>query len=70
MAHEQDELLKAQKIIATSVKITKSSPEYEGDTDVDQFNIHLGHFIEMAKIDLSIEKHATLKTKRTGANIF
>ena len=30
MALEQDELLKAQQIIATSVEIAKSLPEYEG----------------------------------------
>ena len=54
MAQEQNELLKAREIIATSVEIAKSLPEYEGDTDVDQFNIHLGQFVEMTKIDLKV----------------
>ena len=49
MAQEPDELLKVQQIIATSVEIAKSLPEYEENTDVDQFNIHLGQFVEMKK---------------------
>ena len=60
MAQEQDELLKAQQIIATSVEIAKSLPDYEGDTDVDQFNIHLGQFVEMTKIDLNALKNMLL----------
>ena len=60
MAQEQDELLKAQQIIATSVEIAKSLPDYEGDTDVDQFNIHLGQFVEMTKIDLKTLKNMLL----------
>ena len=63
MVQEQDELLKVQQIIATSVEIEKSLPDYEGDTDVDQINIHLGQFVEMTKIDLeSVKKHANIKT--------
>ena len=57
MAQEQDEILKAQQIIATSVEIAKSLP---GDTDVDQFNIHLGQFVEMTKIDLKVLKSMLL----------
>ena len=49
MTQEQDEL-KAKQIIAISVEIAKSLPEYEGDTDVDQFNIHVGQFVEMKKL--------------------
>ena len=60
MAQEQDELLKAQQIIATSVEIAKSLPDYEGDTDVDQFNIHLEQFVEMTKIDLNALKNMLL----------
>ena len=60
MAQEQDELLKAQQIIATSVEIAKSLPEYEGDTDVDQFNIYLGQFVETIKIDLKVLKSMLL----------
>jgi len=52
-----------QQIIATSVEIEKSLPDYEGDTDLDQINIHLGQFVEMTKIDLeSVKKHANIKT--------
>ncbi|XP_065561221.1 GATA zinc finger domain-containing protein 4-like [Artemia franciscana] len=60
MDQEKDEILKAQQIIATSVEIAKSLPEYEADTDVDQFNIHLGQFVEMTKIDLKVLKNMLL----------
>ena len=39
MDHEQDEILKAQQIIATSVEIAKSLPEYEGDTLINSTSI-------------------------------
>jgi len=70
MAQEQDELLKARQIIATSVEIAKSLPEYEGDTDVDQFNIHLGQFVEMTKIDLKVLKNMLLLTLKGQALTF
>ena len=60
MAQEQKELLAAQQLIATSVEIAKSLPEYEGDTDVDQFNIHLAQFVTMTKVDLKILKNMLL----------
>lgn len=60
MALEQKELLTAQQLIATPVEIAKSLPEYEGDTDVDQFNIHLAQFVTMTKIDLKILKNMLL----------
>jgi hypothetical protein len=60
MAQEQKELLAAQQLIATSVEIAKSLPEYEGDTDVDQFNIHLAQFVAMTKVDLKILKNMLL----------
>ena len=70
MEQEQDEILKAQQIIATSVEIAKSLPEYEGDTDVDQFNIHLGQFVEMTKIDLKVLKSMLLLRLRGKALTF
>ena len=60
MEQEQDEILKVQKIIAISVEIAKSLPEYEEDTDVDQFNIHLGQFVEMTKLELKVLKSMLL----------
>ena len=46
-------------------------PDYEGDKDVDQFNIHLAQFVKMSKIDFkSFKKHATSKMKRSSINIF
>jgi hypothetical protein len=52
MAEELNAVFLAQKIVAKNVKITKSLPQYDGQTDVDEFNIKLAQFVELTKTDL------------------
>ena len=57
-------------MIATSVKIAKLFPKYEGDTDVDQFNIHLAQFVAMPKIVLKVLKNMQLLRLKRQALTF
>jgi hypothetical protein len=52
MAEELSALLIAQKLVAKNVELTKSIPQYDGQTDVDEFNIQLAQFVELTKTDL------------------
>ena len=54
MAQYEKELFQAQQLIATWLEIAKLLPKYEGDTEVDQFNIELAQFVVMTKIDLKV----------------
>ena len=47
MAEELSALLLAQKLAAKDVEITKSIPQYDGQTDVEEFNIQLAQFVEL-----------------------
>jgi hypothetical protein len=49
MSEELSKLLIAQKLVAKNVEITKSIPQYDGKTDVDEFNIQLAQFVEFKK---------------------
>ena len=52
MSEELSELLMAQKLVAKNVEIAKSIPQYDGQTDIDEFNIQLAQFEEWTKTEL------------------
>ena len=52
MSEELSELLMAQNLVAKNVEIAKSIPQYDGQTDIDEFNIQLAQFVELTKTEL------------------
>jgi hypothetical protein len=52
MAEELSALLIAQKLVAKNVELTKAIPQYDGQTDIDEFNIQLAQFVELTRTDL------------------
>jgi hypothetical protein len=52
MSEELSELLIAQKLVAKNVDLTKSIPQYDGPSDVEEFNIQLAQFVEITKTEL------------------
>ena len=49
MSEELSELLMAQKLVAKNVEIAKSIPQYDGQANIDEFNIQLAQFVELTK---------------------
>jgi hypothetical protein len=70
MSEELSELLIAQKLVAKNVEITTSIRQYDGQTDVDEFNIQLAHFVELTKTELETLVGMLLLRLRGQALIF
>ena len=52
MSEELSNLLMAQKLVAKNIEIAKSIPQYNGQSDIDEFNIQLAQFVELTKTEL------------------
>jgi hypothetical protein len=68
MSEELSEVLMAQKIVAKNVEIAKFIPQYDGQTDIDEFNIQLAQFVELTKTELETLV-GMLKIKRAGLKL-
>ena len=60
IAEDLNELLIVQKLVTKNIEIAKSIPEYNGQSDIDEFNIQLTQFVQLTKTDVGALKDMLL----------
>ena len=70
MSEDLEEKLIVQKLIAKNIQIAKSIPEYNGQSDIDEFNIQLTQFVQLTKTEVGALKDMLLLRLRGQALTF